>query len=86
MAISIGESCGFYPGMLVVTMFAPVLFALPYIRAAAVAMILIGGIGGKRGLYFNLAINLLGIAAFVLLAIASAFGYVPWPSKCTIDF
>lgn len=86
MGVYIGESCGFSPGMLVVSIFGPMLLGTGYGSGAALLMFLIGAIGQKRGLYVNGGIVILGLALFVFLAIASANGFTPWPSKCTINF
>lgn len=49
-------------------------------------MLLVGVVAKKRGVYVNGAIVILSFVIFVFLAIASSYGVVPWPSKCTIDF
>lgn len=85
-AIFVGESCGFYPGMLTTAVFGLLLFTTPYGAGAALAMTAIGAAGRRRGVYANAAIVLVALASFVVLAIAWKIGYVPWPSRCTIDF
>lgn len=87
MAISIGESCGFSPGMLIVAViFGPMLLGTPYVGGTALLMALVGFVGKKRGVYVNIGIVILGFTAFVALAIARAYGVVPWPSECTVNF
>jgi hypothetical protein len=86
MAVSIGEDCGFYPGMLVVAIFGPMLLKTTYGGGVAMLMFVIGITAKKRGIYVNGGIVVLALALFVFLAMASYNGLVPWHSKCTIDF
>jgi len=74
MAVSIGESCGFYPGMLVVAVFGPLLLKTAYGGGAAALMFFVGVIGEKRGIYVNGGIVVLGFALFIFLAMASYNG------------
>lgn len=86
MAISLGEDCGFSPGMLVVAIFGPMLLGTAYGGGGALAMFLIGFAGKRTGVYINAGIVVLALALFLFLAVAAQSGFVPWHSRCTIDF
>jgi len=86
MAASVGEDCGFYPGMLVVGVFGPLLLKTVYGAGVAILMVVIGITWKKRGIYVNGGIVVLALALFAFLALASYNGFAPWHSRCTIDF